>query len=57
MGNEGDIGLNPPRYEDTSYHGYSTQSVRSDGRTLSRGESYEMDEYDMSSFFSELIEN
>jgi len=57
VGNEGDIGLNPPRYEDTSYHGYSTQSVRSDGRTLSRGESYEMDEYDMSSFFSELIEN
>lgn len=47
MGNEGDIGLNPPKYEDTAYRGYSSQSGRSDGRTLSRGESYEMDEYEI----------
>ena len=50
MGNEGDIGLNPPRYEDTSYHGYEGQGGKSDGRTRLGGESYEMDEYECPSY-------
>ena len=44
--NDGDLGLNPPRYEDTAYHDYSEvdSGTSEHARTLSRGESYELDE-------------
>jgi hypothetical protein len=46
VGNDGDLGLSPPQYEDTSYHGHSGfESDRSGGaRSLSGGESYELSE-------------